>query len=156
MTELNKYICAGTVVNQEAFEAAMDGDESKMDPDALAIEYDKGESDIAADVAEKIAELEGHDYGVALCRALYDLNEMEGGFCCLTTKTEMDVEGFEPSYNGMLFSSKKAVLNDVDPIVIDMGGIDVTLTWGAEVFASAKGLAASALTMAAAMVIAQH
>ena len=156
MTELNKYICAGTVVNQEAFEAAMDGDESKMDPDALAIEYDKGESDIAADVAEKIAELEGHDYGVALCRALYDLNEMEGGFCCQSTKVEVDMEGAEPSYNGMLFNSKKAVLNDVDPIVIDMGGIDVTLTWGAEVFASAKGLAASALTMAAAMVIAQH
>ena len=42
MTELNKYICDGTVVTQEAIEASMDGDESAMDPDALAIEYDKG------------------------------------------------------------------------------------------------------------------
>ena len=154
MTELNKYICDGTVITQEAFDKTMDGDESANDPKGLEIELDKGEDMIAADVAEKIAELEGHDKGVAICRALYDLNEMEGGFCCFTTKMEIDNEA---GYGGTMINSKKAVLNDIDPIVVDFGeGYEITVTWGAEVFASAKGLAASALTMAAAMVIAQH
>ena len=55
-----------------------------------------------------------------------------------------------------MFNSKKVSLQDEDPIVKDMQGTDYIFTWGAEAFASAKGLAASALTMAAAMVIAQH
>ena len=154
MTQLNKYICDGTVFTQEAFDKTMDGDESANDPKGLEIELDKGEDMIAADVAEKIAELKGHDKGVAFCRALYDLNKMEGGFCCLTLGMEFDNEA---DYTGTMFNSKKAVLNDIDPIVVDFGeGMELTITWGAEVFASAKGLAASALTMAAAMVIAQH
>ena len=133
----------------------MDGDDSAVDPKGLVIELDKNEEEFSADVAEKIAELEGHDNGVAFCRALYDLNKIEGGFCCQITGTEfMDNE---VDYRGMLVNSKKAVLNDIDPIVVDYGGgMESTITWGAEVFASAKGLAASALTMAAAMVIAQH
>ena len=154
MTQLNKYICKGTVFTQESFEKMMAGDDSAVDPKGLVIELDKNEEEFSADVAEKIAELEGHDNGVAFCRALYDLNKIEGGFCCQIIGSEFNNEA---NYRGGLINSKKAVLNDIDPIVIDYGaGMVLTVTWGAEVFASAKGLAASALTMAAAMVIAQH
>ena len=155
MTQLNKYICKGTVVTQETYEKILEGDYSATYPEGVAIVLDKYADEFSADVAEKIAELEGHDNGVAFCRALYDLNKIEGGFCCHITGTEF-MEN-EVDYRGTLVNSKKAVLNDIDPIVIDYGGgMESTITWGAEVFASAKGLAASALTMAAAMVIAQH
>ena len=61
MTQLNKYICKGTVVTQEAYEKMVDGDISAADPKGLGIELDKGAEEFSADVAEKIAELEGHD-----------------------------------------------------------------------------------------------
>ena len=154
--ELNSNICSTLVVSEESvaeiFEETEDDAVLLIDPDSTAIDY---EEDIAADgeEAEALAELEGDEYAVAYCRALYDLNEMEGGFCCQTLAIEYPAE-FEsaPSYIPIMVEKTGVTAQEEDPIVVDIG-VEVSVTWGAEAFASASGLAASAMTMAASLMV---
>jgi len=100
-------------------------------------------------------ELEGDERAVALCRGLYDLNELEGGFCCATLATDYGIEGmsFGVEYDGMLTTATSVTLQDTDPIVVELEydgeTMTITVDWGAEVFASAKGLATSVMAASA-------
>jgi len=104
-------------------------------------------------VLEAAMELEGDERVVALCRGLYDLNEFEGGFCCATLSIDYGIEGMDVEYSPMLTTATSVKKQNEDPIEVELeyGGETMTLTvdWGAEVFASAKGLATSAMAAAA-------
>ena len=150
---LNQNICSTLVVNQETLDDFGGGGEGLMDPDATIIPYEKDEDDMEEDVLAGIEELEGDPQAVAFCRAIYDLNEIKGGFCCQSLSLDFGVEGLE-SYIGFLVDAGSVELVEEDPITVDFGdGFMVDMSWGAEVFASGKALAASALTMAASLMV---
>ena len=155
IVELNGKVCHTLVIDSESiteqFMTAPDDapDVWKFDPEATEIELDE-DLELEDDVAEALAELEGDAKGVADCRAYYDLNELEGGFCCQTLGLEYAEEmDTDPAYFGMLTSATKASVSNGDPAVVEiMEGIEITVTWGAEVFASGRALAASAVIFA--------
>ena len=82
---LNSNICNGVVMDTESvaliFSSGGD-DYSLADPEETALDLTADMEDLEDDVVAAIMELEGDEYAVALCRAEYDLNELEGGFCC--------------------------------------------------------------------------
>lgn len=90
-----------------------------------------------------------------MCRALYDLNEMEGGFCCGTLALDYGEDSeYGPYYQELMTTATSVTLQDTDPIEVELeydGEILYTITvdWGAEVFASAKGLATSVMAASA-------
>lgn len=120
----------------------------KFDPEATEIELDE-DLTLEDDIQEALEELEGDAKGVAECRAYYDLNELEGGFCCQTLGLEYAEEmETDPGYFGMLTTATKASVSNGDPAIVDFLGMEITVTWGAEVFASGRALAASAVIFA--------
>ena len=155
IVELNGKVCDTLVIDSESmteqFMAEGDQDVWKWDPEATEIALDE-DLELEADISEAIDELEGDAKGVAECRANYDLNELEGGFCCQTLGLEYNEElgDFDPSYMGFMTSATKASNYDADPVAISLGVADddITITWGAEVFASGRALAASAVIFA--------
>ena len=93
----------------------------------------------------------GDAKAVEICRTLYDLNEMSGGFCCQTVGADYGGEVEENYYVGFMTTAKEVNLVE-EEVTNDYGD---TVVWGAEVFGASRALAASALTMAAtAMVLA--
>ena len=99
IVELNGKVCDTLVLDDESLEekfmTAPDDypDVWKYDPEGTEIELDE-DLELTEEQEEALAELEGDESGVAQCRAYYDLNELEGGFCCQTLGIEMD-EFFE-------------------------------------------------------------
>ena len=114
------------------------------------MEYDLSASDLEdEDVIAAIDELEGDEYAVAQCRAVYDLNELEGGFCCQALMIDT---GDTKMISTFLSDASGVTAQEGD--AIDYEGMDVT--WGAEAFASASSIGASVMTLAAtALVFAQ-
>ena len=154
IVELNGKVCDTLVIDSESmteqFMAEGDQDVWKWDPEATEIALDE-DLELEDDIQEAITELEGDAKGVAECRAYYDLNELEGGFCCQTLGLEYTEElEMDPGYMGFMTSATKASNYDADPVAISIGFTDedITITWGAEVFASGRALAASAVIFA--------
>ena len=123
-----------------------------MDPEATKVVTEKGLLDITdEDKLSAIMTEVGDARAVEICRTLYDLNEMSGGFCCQTIGAEYGGEVEDNFYWGIMTTAQK--VNLVEEEVIDSYGD--TVVWGAEVFGASRALAGSALTMAAtAMVLA--
>ena len=93
-----------------------------------------------------VAELEvGDVQGAARCRALYDLNEVSGGFCCQTFGLEY---GGEIQQHNEL-TEAMGVYAQEGEITIEYYGEEAPIYWAAERFASANGMAASFITMTA-------
>lgn len=153
IVELNGKVCDTLVIDSESmteqFMAEGDQDVWKWDPEATEIALDE-DLELEDDIQEAITELEGDAKGVAECRAYYDLNELEGGFCCQTLGLEYTEElEMDPGYMGFMTTATKASGSDGDPAVVEiMEGVEITVTWGAEVFASGRALAASAVIFA--------
>ena len=81
----------------------------------------------------------------AYCRAEYDENELDGGFCCQTIAVEL-FSGYAMQISFLThamgtYKKEKEILHEGKNVY-----------WGAEYFSSASGLAASAITMAAAAI----
>jgi len=89
---VNKYICDGTVITEDSMTETITmppgAGNPPYDPEGTEIDYSKGTDELEDAVVEAAMELEGDERAVAVCRALYDLNEMEGGFCCATLSLE--------------------------------------------------------------------
>ena len=121
-----------------------------MGEDFSLIDPEETDLDLAVEVEDEdqvaaLDELEGEEYTVAYCRALYDLNELTGGFCCQAIGVMGSVTPFMTSASGV-------TLQEEDPIVVG----EAEVTWGAEAFASASSIGASIMTLAAtALVFAQ-
>ena len=100
---MNNKVCSGIVVDKETMFEVYKGTSSenfKFDPEGTMIKPAKREDDIADAVMEAAETLrEGTDttndlHSIAMCRALYDLNKMEGGFCCQSLLQEYDGEEY--------------------------------------------------------------
>ena len=88
----------------------------------------------------------GSAQGVAYCRALYDENALDGGFCCQTTA--MIVGGLALQINEL--NHAWGVYAQEGEVTIEYYGEDYPVLWGAEHFASAdNGIAASILAVTA-------
>ena len=155
IVELNGNVCNEIVIDQDSMEELLSAESEpttyKYDPEGTEIELDD-DLELEDDVLAAIDELEGDEKAVATCRAAYDLNELEGGFCCQTVGMEFsEMMDMDPAYSGIMTTATKVVKKDDDPIVVNFGfeGADGTITWGAEAFASGRALAASAVTVAA-------
>ena len=152
---VNKYICDGTVITEDSMTETITmppgAGNPPYDPEGTEIDYSKGTDELEDAVVEAAMELEGDERAVAVCRALYDLNEMEGGFCCATLSLEYGDYG--TYYEELMTTATSVTLQDTDPIVIeqeyDGETMTITVDWGAEVFGQAKGLATSAMAAAA-------
>ena len=158
IVEMNGNVCNELVINTESIEEQFSEDTPdvyKYDPNSTELALDE-DLELTAEKQEALEALEGDEAGVAMCRAYYDLNELEGGFCRQTLGFEFaELFEMEPGYQGFMTSATKvSALND-DPIEVSMGfsDSDVTITWGAEVFASGRALAASAVTVAATAIV---
>ena len=108
--EMNGNVCNELVIEQESIEELFGEDAPdvyKYDPNSTELALDD-DLELEDDIVEAIDELEGDEAGVAMCRANYDLNELEGGFCCQTLAIEY-AEFFEsdPSYTGFMTSATK-------------------------------------------------
>ena len=155
IVELNGNLCNEIVIDQDSMDEMFTSESEpatyKYDPEGTEIEVD-ADLEIEADVQEAIAELEGDESAVAQCRAAYDVNELEGGFCCQSIGLEFsELMDSDPEYMGFMTSATKVVKQAEDPVVVNVGfeGADISVTWGAEVFASGRALAASVVTVAA-------
>ena len=96
MTELNKNICEGTVITEASLLKLLSQETySGVDPDGLMIELKKEQEELDEEIVTAAEKLDGGDYGNAVCRALYDLNELKGGFCCATIGFLIDHQDFE-------------------------------------------------------------
>ena len=84
-----------------------------------------------------------------MCRAQYDLDERTGGFCCQSVGAEFDGT---KTVTGMMTTATGVSAADEPTFTVSMQGMDIDFSLGAEVFGSASGLAASAVTMAAACI----
>ena len=151
---LNSNICKGVVMDDASVEEVISSngeDFTLADPDETRLEYDLSASDLEdEDVIAAIDELEGDEYAVAQCRAVYDLNELEGGFCCQALMMTTDGQSMITTF---LSDASGVTLQEGDAIDYE-GMYDVT--WGAEAFASASSIGASVMTLAAtALVFAQ-
>ena len=94
-----------------------------------------------------VEELEvGDVQGVAYCRALYDLNEVSGGFCCQTFGIEYDGE---ISQHNELTGAMGVYAQEGEITIEYFGEEDTPVYWAAERFGSANGMAASFITMTA-------
>ena len=98
-------------------------------------------------------------HAAAMCRALYDVNKMEGGFCCQSLAFKF-AEGPDGVY-GEQFMTTATKTSALEPFDFEMEygdegpaagtTIKISLKSGAEVFKSAKGLATSVVTIAMAL-----
>ena len=154
MTELfNGKQCVGVEITSDtmaAFAAAR-ADLAELDtggvlPANTDADWNRGDQDDYDALMEQ--ELEGQEQANAQCRMEYDLNSQEGGFCCQAMT--IDVEDYPPSG---FFASSTKIEAGAEEIVVDFDGTDVDILIGAELFASASGMGASFLTLAASILV---
>ena len=163
-SDLNFYICDGLVVTSDSILALFMGDSSEADPDTLSwadivgddyIGY--GSSDSSMEFDES---LENQDLYNSLCRAEYDDNaiaEEQAGFCCQSLYADFDGEDSDSPMAVLIKATSATVADAEEPVVVTITeGVDADVYFGAEVFASAKGLAVSFAAVAStALVFAQ-
>ena len=131
IVELNGNVCNEIVIDQDSMEEMFLSDDEpatyKYDPEGTEIEVD-ADLELEDDVQEAIAELEGDESAVAQCRAAYDVNELEGGFCCQTIGLEYsELMDTDPQYMGFMTSATKVVKQTEDPVVVNLGGDFLTI-----------------------------
>ena len=149
MIELNGKQCVGVEITTDTMAAASsfladidNGDVLKVNTD----DWNIGDEDDYNALMEQ--DLFGQEHANAQCRMEYDLNSQKGGFCCQALA--FDVEGYTP-YG--FFATSTKIEAGAEEIVIDFGGTDVDVLIGAELFASASGMGASFLTLAASVLV---
>ena len=152
MSELNGKQCVGVEITTDTMAAyAAEGDLAELDTgDVLEVNTDAdwngGDEDDFNALFEQ--DLFGQEHANAQCRMEYDLNSQEGGFCCQALA--LDAEGFIPSG---LFATSTKIEAGAEEIVMAFGESDVDVLIGAELFASASGMGASFLTLAASVLV---
>ena len=155
MTELfNGKQCVGVEITSDtmaAFAAAR-ADLAELDtggvlPANTDADWNRGDDDDYDALMEQ--ELEGQEQANAQCRMEYDLNSQEGGFCCQAMA--FDVEDMDTATG--YFASSTKIEAGAEEIVVDFDGTDVDILIGAELFASASGMGASFLTLAASVLV---
>ena len=160
MSELNFDTCAGIVITLDTITQLFEESSSAgLDPESTMYQdsitgfvgaYDEG-SGFEADET-----LEGQEAANAQCRWEYDENSIadtQKGFCCQAMDTGMGV-------GGLISSATKTSGETGEAVDYTMGSgeqsMTITVEYGAEAFASARGLAASLAAVAsAALVFAQ-
>lgn len=119
---VNKNICAGTVLTVDSLTETFteyDGEGNPpYDPEGTEIETPKYTDELEDAVLEAAMELEGDERAVALCRGLYDLNELEGGFCCATLSIDYGIEGMDVEYDAMLTTATSVKKQNEDPLEV--------------------------------------
>ena len=142
MTTYDGTVCKGQEWTQAAFDEVglnfgpLDPNNLHMDRrDGWKSDSDLPETWTGADG------LEGMEYAVAYCRALYDLNEVEGGFCCQAIHLAAAIEGNGPFF--LLVESDKTETIDTEITIMDG-----EVSWSAEVFGSAATVGASFMALA--------
>ena len=122
-----------------------------MDPDATIIEPTVEWADEDYDAIDA-QELEGEALGVAQCRATYDIEELEDGFCCQSVQMILADRDITRNYF-YLTSATKTYVQEEGITLLSQTDEDMDFTWGAEVFASARAVGASVATMAATAIV---
>jgi len=154
MTELfNGKQCVGVEITSDTMTAyaAAEGDLAELDTGDVLLantdaDWNRGDEDDYDALMEQ--ELEGQEQSNAQCRMEYDLNSQEGGFCCQAMT--IDMEGYPPAG---FFASSTKIEDGAEEISATFGGSDVDILIGAELFASASGMGASFLTLAASVLV---
>lgn len=161
MSELNFNTCAGLVVTADSMTKVMtEFDFTDLDPEETFYSTSIGEEYISISSEgtsyEEDESLEGQEAANAVCRAEYDDNaiaETQEGFCCQT----LVIDGGAP-YGSITSATKlsKEVGETLEVTMTHPGtGEEVTVEviYGAEVFASARGLGASLAALASAALV---
>ena len=152
MSELNFETCAQLVVDEATIDKAFKmGDFSDADPETTFYMLSMTDFISAGDADSSFEEdetLEGQEYANSECRAEYDDNaiaETQKGFCCQAIAADGSVMG--------AITSATELSGEVGE-AFALGGVEIT--YGAELFGSARGLGASLAAIAsAALVFAQ-
>ena len=161
MSELNFNSCAGLVLTADSMTKVMtEGSFAEIDPEETFYSTSIGEEYIYASSEgtsyEEDESLEGQEAANAQCRAEYDDNaiaETQEGFCCQT----LIMDGGAPF--GTITSATKLSKEVGETLEVTMtnpvSGEEVTVEvdYGAEVFASARGLGASLAALASAALV---
>ena len=148
--KFNGYICSDIVVDTASMEefwtaSQPSGDYWLYDPGNWWIPFDQ---DLDEEGEAAIAELEAGDVqGVAHCRALYDLNNISGGFCCQTLGLEMT--GISLQFQEAEMINDWSTYAQGGEVTFEYYGEEATVYWGAEYFGSADGMTASIIAMTA-------
>lgn len=147
--ELNGMQCVGMDFSDDTLGAYLEaGDITELDKDGVMmadiVDGWDGDED---DTYEEDDALENQEIANAYCRFLYDLNELEDGFCCQALA--LDSEGETPL--GIITTASKA---EEAKTGLTLFGVEVLL--GAEVFASAKAMTGSLLTLATTALVFAH
>ena len=163
MSELNFNSCAGLVVTVDSVTKVMtEFDFTEVDPEETMYSTSIGEGYISVTDPESSFEydesLEGQESANARCRAEYDDNsiaETQEGFCCQAIL----VDGSEGGAMGSITSATKLSKEVGEALELKMTNpsdnteVTVEVTYGAEVFASARGLGASLAALASAALV---
>ena len=143
--ELNGKQCVGLEITTENYAKASEDGLSAIDTGGVTLS-EKNDDWLTIGGEDEVWEaddtLENQDIANEQCRREYDLNSFEEGFCCQAMV--FDYEGFGPT---ALFTDATKTQNGAAEIIVDLGE-DVPVLIGAEVFASAKAMGASLLTIA--------
>ena len=158
--ELNYNICDTLVISAESIEAIFDGDTTILDPDTTAA---VGDDEISAGSDDSTYEaddtLEGQEIFNAMCRSEYDDNSLadtQKGFCCQAMFMDGGSEEASSAFAITTFATSVAAADPEEAVTFEFSGIEIEMHFGAEAFASAKGLAASfAAVVSTALVFAQ-
>ena len=163
MSELNFNSCAGLVVTVDSVTKVMtEFDFTGLDPEETFYSTSIGEEYIYASSEDSSFEadesLEGQESANAQCRAEYDDNsiaETQEGFCCQAIL----VGGSDLGTMGSITSATKLSKEVGETLELTMTDpstnteVTVEVTYGAEVFASARGLGASLAALASAALV---
>jgi len=116
--------------------------------------YPLWKEDLSQEKWDELQELKGEEGGIATCRALYDLNEDTGGFCCQTFGLQSVEKNLDIYYADMTYDTyTQEQLPKESHTVVLTDGDSYEVYWGAETFKSARAIAASAITMAACAIV---